>query len=349
MNPRSAPPGRAAADLIETFRRENPMYDLITVGDATLDVFLNLHEANVFCNLRADTCELCLNYAEKIPVESVTQVAGAGNASNAAVGASRLGLSAAIISVLGDDLVARQVVKKWEDEGVSLEYVTFDPKHATNYSTVLNFRAERTELVFAEPRVYAWPAKLPKAAWIYYTSLGRGGEIMHKPMVRYIKKTGAKLAFQPDAYQLRLGLKELKPLCAIAEVLIMNREEARLLVGTKAAKSMKAELRDLRATGCRLAVITDGENGSYVYDGKTFYHMGIIDMPVVEKTGAGDAFAVAFVAALQHGNDIPDAMRWGTANSASVIGAIGPQAGLLTRSALHKLIDRFPDLGYDKL
>ena len=70
---------------------KKPVYDMISVGDATLDVFVNLIEASVLCNIQKDVCQLCLSYADKIPVESVQRVIG-GNAANNAVGSSRLGL-----------------------------------------------------------------------------------------------------------------------------------------------------------------------------------------------------------------------------------------------------------------
>jgi len=67
--------------------------------------------------------------------------------------------------------------------------------------------------------------------------------------------------------------------------------------------------------------------------------MGILPTPVVERTGAGDSFATAFISALHFGKPIKTAMCWGTVNSASVIMKIGPIAGLLTRAgldAMHK-------------
>ncbi len=47
-------------------------------------------------------------------------------------------------------------------------------------------------------------------------------------------------------------------------------------------------------------------------------------------TGAGDSFATGTLAGLFHGETLPNAMRWGAANGASVVEYIGPQAGLLT-------------------
>jgi len=63
----------------------------------------------------------------------------------------------------------------------------------------------------------------------------------------------------------------------------------------------------------------------------------------VERTGCGDAFATAFVAALHCDKSVEEAMRWGTANSASVLGFVGPQKGLLKHDEMMKFLKRFPE------
>lgn len=320
------------------------MLDLISFGDATLDVFLQLNEqdADVKCLLKEQECQICFDYADKIPVESVIKIPGAGNASNNAVGSARLGMRAAIASILGDDEVGHSIHAHWKKEGVSTKHVTFDKKRGTNYSTVLNYRGERTILVFHEKRDYRFPVGLPKAKWVYYTSLGKGSEKMHKPLLSYVKRSGTKLCFQPGTFQLKLGAPALQPLIAASAFTVMNKEEAERVVGDE-TKNMTVLLKRLRALGCGIAVITDGPKGSYTYDGEKMLKLGIFDVPVIERTGCGDAYATAFVAALHHGKSVAEAMRWGTANSASVISFVGPQRGLLRTAGMNKYLARFKD------
>jgi ribokinase len=65
---------------------------------------------------------------------------------------------------------------------------------------------------------------------------------------------------------------------------------------------------------------------------------------VVERTGCGDAYASGFLSAVMNNQVIPEAMRWGTANAASVIGRVGSQAGLLTRTEIDKMLSTHPKL-----
>jgi sugar/nucleoside kinase (ribokinase family) len=72
--------------------------------------------------------------------------------------------------------------------------------------------------------------------------------------------------------------------------------------------------------------------------------MPIYDVKAVGKTGAGDAFASAFLSAIILKKDIQTAMQWGTANSASVIQQIGAQKGLLNKVGIEKMVRRFKNI-----
>jgi sugar/nucleoside kinase (ribokinase family) len=77
--------------------------------------------------------------------------------------------------------------------------------------------------------------------------------------------------------------------------------------------------------------------------------LGIVKTEVVEKTGAGDAFSAGFLAAIIHGLEIPEAMKWGSINSANVIGKIGAEEGLLTKFELEQKLIINKDLKTEKI
>ncbi len=315
-------------------------YDLIAIGDSTLDVFLDIDEASVNCQLNKRQCLLCFDYADKIPVNSVTKVPGSGNASNAAVGASRLGMKSAIVSVLGNDETGQEIIRGWKKEGVSEEYIVVDKKHATNYSTVLNFKGERTILVHHQPRTYRLP-ELNHTKWIYYTSIGNRYQAMERKLLKYLKAhPDVKLAFNPGSHQLHNGLEAMKPVIKRSNMFIVNRDEAiRLLEdGDRPIPNM---LMNYHHMGADIVVITDGPKGSFASDGTKTWSLPIFEGPVKERTGAGDSYTIGFVYALASGKDIPTAMRYGTANSWSVVQHIGPQKGLLTKTKMQKALKKF--------
>ncbi|MDA2922004.1 carbohydrate kinase family protein [Patescibacteria group bacterium AH-259-L07] len=310
-------------------------FDVISIGDATLDVFLDIDEATVVCELEKEACRLCINYADKIPVRKVTKIPGVGNSANFAVGASRLGLRTAFYTVLGNDDTGKEIFKRLQIEGVAPDYIQFDKKRGSNYSVVLNFKGERTILVYHEPREYSLP-RLASTRWIYFSSLAAGHEKVHQQLCEYIKKTKARLGFNPGTFQLKEGLEVLGPIMKLTTVFMVNKEEAQRLVGR--LQNFKELLVALKKQGPEIVVIGDGPNGSYAFDGNSFYFQDIFKSPMVERTGAGDSYSIGFISALAYGHDICEAMRWGTVNAAFVIGKIGAQEGLLKKKELVKIL-----------
>jgi sugar/nucleoside kinase (ribokinase family) len=324
--------------MIRAWRKKR--YDFISIGDAVVDVFLSIQEASVSCQLKREECLLCLKYGEKIPLKSITRIPGAGNASNVAIGASRLGWHSAIVSVLGNDEFAHEMRKHWEKEEVSCALVRVDRKHESSYNTILHYKDERTILSYHQPREYHM-LDIDHAKWIYYTSLGKGHEAFEKHVLAHLHKNKEQhLSFNPGTFQLRRGLSSIKPVIARSNVFCVNKEEAQFLLKTKET-DMKKLTHAFFQIGAKIVIITDGTEGSYAYDGQDLWHCPIFPGECVERTGAGDSFALGFVFGLEETKSIAEAMRHGTANSWSVIQYVGPQKGLLTEEEMERVLKKF--------
>jgi len=313
-------------------------FDVISIGDTTLDVFMELADENakVVCqNGDEDDCVIQLAWADKIPVKKVTKVYAVGNAANVAVGCSRLGLKAALYTILGDDKEGKECFAVLKSEKVAKDYIVWDKKRGSNYSAVINYKGERTILVYHEPRTYELP-KLASADWIYLTAIGKGHEKLDQQIVEYVNKTGAKLGYNPGDLQLREGCEAMKPLIEKCEVFFVNKQEAERLLGKKA--EIKELLLALHTVGPKMVVITDGGKGSYAFDGTDYYFQEVLHVPLIEMTGTGDSYATGFICALQLGKPITEAMKWGTTNAAAKLQQIGAQKGLLTRKQMEGFI-----------
>jgi sugar/nucleoside kinase (ribokinase family) len=90
--------------------------------------------------------------------------------------------------------------------------------------------------------------------------------------------------------------------------------------------------------------MTDGTRGSYAFDGDRFLRTGILSVPVVDRTGAGDGYSATLMAALQLGQPLPVAMAWGTVQAAQVVGVFGATPGLLRRRRLEAAVNVHPEL-----
>ncbi|MBI2099493.1 carbohydrate kinase family protein [Candidatus Uhrbacteria bacterium] len=308
-------------------------HHILSIGDATIDKFVKLKDASVLCTLEREKCMLCLSFADKIPIIRLDEKV-AGNALNNAVGSARLGLDAALYTVLGSDDTAKKVIDRMEKEKVAGDYVVIQKGTNSNYSVVLNYKGERTILVYHHPRQYVLP-KINHPQWIYYTSVwAKGAAKLNRQLVEYVKEKKNFLTFNPGTHQINEGFRSLSRLLKVTDVFFVNKEEAQALIGDH--KNIKLLMKDLKRHVPGRIVVTDGSKGSYTYDGEKCYFLPIFKARVVEMTGAGDAYATGFIAALFHGEKAREAMRWGAANSASVIEKIGPQDGLLTLSGMKK-------------
>ena len=71
-------------------------FDFVAIGDTTIDAFIRIKEASVNCDINKENCQLCLDFANKVPYESVTIVPAVGNSANAAVACLKTGVEVGI-------------------------------------------------------------------------------------------------------------------------------------------------------------------------------------------------------------------------------------------------------------
>lgn len=314
------------------------MFDLISLGDSTIDNFVQIHDAEVKCNIDKTQCMLCVEYGDKITVDKLTHLV-AGNAANAAVGASRLKLSSSIYTNVGSDPASKQIIDKFKNEGINTRYVLTHEGMESNLSTVLSFQGERTIFVYHQK----WDYKLPDldlTRWVYFTSIAptfTDSNLLNELTV-YLERTGSKLLYSPGTYQIKFGVKKNPKLLNLSEIFIVNLEEAKRILGHSDDEDLpvKKLLKDLLDLGPKMAVITDALEGSYSFDGVNYYHIKAFPVKLMEMTGAGDAYATGLMSALFYGESLSEAMRWGAANGAAVVEEIGPQAGLLTYNKMQE-------------
>ncbi|MEK7163384.1 MAG: carbohydrate kinase family protein [Patescibacteria group bacterium] len=318
--------------------------DFLAIGDITTDAFIKLKQAHVIDCVSHENREICLSFGDKVPYESVTVVPAVGNSANAAVAASRLGLSAALVADTGADENGRRCLKSLERDGVDTKFISIHKKMETNYHYVLWYDAERTILVKHHdfPRTFRAPADNPK--WAYISSLGGNSYEYHLTIIEWLKKNpDIKVAFQPGTFQINLGAQKLVNLYGRADVFFCNREEARKILETN-ENDMKKLLEMIRGLGPKTVFITDGPKGAYVYDGADARFMPPYPdpSPPFERTGAGDAFASTVTAALALGKTLDEALRWALVNSASVVQDIGAQRGLLNQAQIEEWLKKAP-------
>ncbi|MEK7112843.1 MAG: PfkB family carbohydrate kinase [Patescibacteria group bacterium] len=320
--------------------------DLLSIGDASIDVFMTPTESETLCRIDTKECFIAFSYGDKIPVKNLEFSVG-GNAANNAVGTTRLGLKTGIVLTLGDDNIGNLIVERLRQEGVDMTFAIQQPSTLSNYATVINYSGERTIFTYHAPRSYEFPVQLPVTSWVYLTSMGESFRAFYNHFVDWLKKNPTiKLAFNPGSWQLRAGVEGIGDVLSLTYLLFVNRKEAEKLSGFGESQRKEKELLlAVAKLGPKLVVVTDGANGSFITDGTKFLKAGVLPVDAYERTGAGDAFGSGALSALIKGKSLEEALIWGTLNSASVIGYVGPQRGLIKEIEMPEWTERYKSSG----
>lgn len=322
--------------------------EILCIGDVVTDAFIKLLDDRAHAYANEDGKWLSIPFAQKVPFDHAVVIEGVGNAANAAVSFAKFGLKSGLISNVGGDKHGRDIIDALEKRNVDDRFIHINPGKTSNYHYVLWYKEERTILIKHEEYDYRWPRfrpiDIPK--WIYFSSISKQAiDKYHDHVADWLEENPeVKFAFQPGTFQIEAGATRLKNLYNRTDVLILNREEAAQVTGGE-LEDVKGLIERLHNLGPKVVVVTDGPKGAYASDGVQRLKMPPYPDPAppFERTGAGDAFASTFVAALVQGNNLEGALKCAPINSMSVVQHVGAQAGLLSEHQLGELLKKAPD------
>jgi len=322
--------------------------DIISVGDIVTDAFIKLFDDKAHTYENEHGNWLAMPFGTKLPFDHAEVIEAVGNASNAAVAFARLGLKTAFATNVGGDQHGRDMIAALHKNGVDTRFVRINPDKLSNYHYVLWYKEERTILIKHEEYDYHWPHfrrtdEVPR--WLYFSSISERALDYHDDVADWLDDhSEVKLAFQPGTFQMAAGTERLARIYRRTEVLVLNREEAALVSGGD-VNDLHDLFNRLHELGPKVVCITDGPDGAYASDGQNRYQMPLYPDPAppFERTGAGDAFASTFVAALAKGSNLEGALQWAPINSMNVVQHTGAQAGLLNEHDLGELLQKAPE------
>lgn len=321
--------------------------DILSVGDIVTDAFIKLfdNQAHAYANDHGKW--LAMQYGTKLPFDHAEVIEAVGNASNAAVAFARLGLNSGFVTNVGGDQHGRDMIAALHKNKVDTRFVRVNPGKTSNYHYVLWYKDERTILIKHEEYDYHWPSLAVKEIprWLYFSSISEHAIDFHDDVVAWLDKhPDVHLAFQPGTFQMQAGTDRLREVYKRTDVLVLNREEAAFVSGGN-VHDIHDLMNRLHALGPMVVCVTDGPDGAYASDGQNRYKMPLYPDPAppAERTGAGDAFASTFVAALAKGNTLEKALQLAPINSMNVVQHTGAQAGLLSEHQLEEWLKKAPD------
>ena len=314
------------------------LFHVITVGSATIDAFAEVDSKY------AKKGAYKFPVGDKILIKSLKFDVGGGG-TNTAVAFARLGLHTSFMGKLGQGENSRRIMNLLKNEKIDLSLI-YRENARTGYSvildskgkdrTILTYKGSNEDLKYSEINFERLSTE-----WFYFSSMTGESFVTMEKLADYASKNGIKIAFNPSEYIVSKGAKPLKGILEKLEILILNKEEAQLLIGKRKNK-IELLLNEIRKLGPMMAVVTDGEKGAAASDGEYYYYVKGHKVKVVETTGAGDAFASSFVAGMMKTNDVEFAMQLGIANAESVIQHYGAKNILMKMGDAIRAIKKSP-------
>ena len=344
------------------------MCDIITIGSATMDVFVESDDANIVSvytkNKKSEF--MSYPYGAKVEITDFASKVGGGGV-NTAVNFANLGYNTSAIFKIGDDIYSDGVMESFKDKNVDLSNIIQDPSISTGFSIILvSFQGDRTVLAHrganamikkSDINFYA----IKNSKLLYIAPLNGDSTKVLDDIATFARENNVFVCFNAGSSSIKKGFNYLKKILENANIVVMNKEEASLATKIQVRPDTRDEkysdklihpdvkemFEKLKVRDYQIIVITDGGHGAYAYDGKDYYYCPVFDSPVVSTLGAGDAFASTFCVALDRTNkDIGKALMYASVNSAGVVSEFGATQGLLTFEEIEKRLAQNPDYTY---
>ncbi len=344
------------------------MANIVTIGSATMDVFVECDDARIVSVATQDNKMdfMAYPYGSKLEIDAFASSVGGGGI-NTASNFAHLGFDTSAIFKIGDDVYSKGILADLENKNIDISNLIQDKSISTGFSIILvSFQGDRTVLAHRGAN-----AKLKKseinfeaiknAKLLYVAPLSGESNRILDDIVLFAKENGVKVCFNAGTTSIKKGFEYIKKIIDTAQIVVMNKEEASMCTKIQVRPDTKDEkfseellhpdvkemLKKLRINNEQIIVITDGGKGAYAYSGKEFYHCECFPSKVVSTLGAGDAFASTFCAAMGHTDyDIGRALMYASVNSASVVSAFGATEGLLTFDRIEEKLKANPEYSF---
>jgi ribokinase len=295
-------------------------FDIVTFGSAITDIFVATDQP---------TANNSFNYkiGHKLLIKNLQFDIG-GGATNAATAFSRFGLKTGCVCKVGNDNNGKDILELLKKEKIT--FLGSIGKGKTGVSIILNKKKiGRTVLTNREEsdNLKSSDVKPYKTKWLYLSSLLKSSFNTQKKIVLKMAKGGTRVAFNPSEYLIQK--KDIREILRVTSILILNKEEAGLL--TKKYKKRGPLLHSIRSLGPKIVVITNKNEPIKAYNGIREYSIKPHKIKVIERTGAGDAFASGFVAGIMANYPIEKCLKLALEEGESVLKYFGAKNKLLKK------------------
>ncbi|UCD96244.1 MAG: carbohydrate kinase family protein [Candidatus Bathyarchaeota archaeon] len=263
-----------------------------------------------------------------------------GSAANTIIGLTRLGVNTGYIGKVADDREGQLLVNNLQGEAVDTAGIIVEKDGRTG--TTMDFVGEEGDrALYVDPGVND-DIRLSEidvdyvheTRFLHLTSFV--GETSFQSQLALIQQLPdhVLVSLDPGMFYAKRGLASLAPIMRHAFAVLPNATELRLLAG----EEYRDGAQKLIEVGVKVVGVKLGKQGCYVTDGHEDVELGAPRMPVVDTTGAGDAWNAGFLYGLVKKKSLTDCARLGNWVASKCITELGATTGLPTSDQLNEVL-----------
>ncbi|MBC7238123.1 MAG: ribokinase, partial [Chloroflexi bacterium] len=265
-----------------------------------------------------------------------------GKGGNSAVALARMGAEALLVGCVGGDAFGQRILETLRSEGVVLAGVSVEQDISSGTALIMVDDGGENTILLVEganrcltarrvcDALHGWWSRLgaiivnlevSEECVRTVVNLGRGHD------VPVIVDAGPPRPYAPDIWR-------------DAAVFSPNEYEAEMLLGypLRDDKSAEQAADELLAMGPRSVVLKLGARGALVRTAEDTFHVPAFPVPVVDTTGAGDAFTAGLAFGAARGDSLYEAVRYGCAAGAIAVTRMGAMAAMPYRQEIEALL-----------
>jgi sugar/nucleoside kinase (ribokinase family) len=261
-----------------------------------------------------------------------------GCAANVAVDLVRLGVAAAVVGRVGDDVFGRVVADLLRGQRVDVSSLVVTPGVDTSQTLIVNVAGQDRRFIhtFGANGVFG-AADIPADRAARCRVLYLGGYLLMNDVradelasvFAAARAAGARTVLDVVTPGKADYLPQLEPLLPQVDVFLPNDHEAALITG-ESDPWRQAEA--LHRLGAATVVVTMGGRGAVLVSARERLRSAAFQVPFVDGSGGGDAFTAGYIDGLLLGLDAEGCLRRASAVGASCVRAIGTTTGVFTRA-----------------
>jgi len=266
--------------------------------------------------------QVCVDYIGHVPVypmeDSKTELKDfyascGGPAATALVTLARTGIATSFLGSISDDPFGVQIVNTLKEEGVDIACLKITPGCRSQFAFISVTQKDGKRTIFwqrsSAPELT--PREVSLSPFPHARILHLDGLMVDAGILAALQARRRGMAVVMDAGTLRENTLEL---VKQVDVLIASESFSLALVGAQ-GDHQKA-LEDIRALGCRQAVITLGRRGSIGLDRNGLMRLPSFAVVSRDTTGAGDVYHGGYIYGLLQNWDMATCMAFASAAAA---------------------------------